>query len=426
MRWARTLRNRSRPETTAATASASPVVTTTVLDSRRMRNSLEVLQVSVVVSAVLGWLYLLLGRGMYWRADQRLPVTTRPKRLQLADRPSVVAIVPARNEAFMIRETLPSLLRQRYDGDFRVVLVDDESDDNTAEVAGSIGSDRLTVVRGRPTPKGWAGKVWGLAQGLEQAGNATYVLLTDADIAHSSDSVATLVRAAESDQRDLVSLMALLRTKTVWERALIPAFVYFFALLYPFRLVNQTGNRTAAAAGGCVLVRKRALDEAGIETIRDALIDDVALGALIKRNGSGRIWLGLSTSVVSLRPYPRLRDLWNMITRSAFTQLRYSWTLLAGTVGGLFLLFAVPPLAVVLGIGTDYRLAVPGAVAWLLLSLTFVPTLRLYELSPLRAVALPAIGLMYAGMTLDSARRHLGGRGGIWKGRTAPRSGFRA
>jgi hopene-associated glycosyltransferase HpnB len=381
--------------------------------------------------AAIAWAYLLAGHGGYWRTDQRLP----PSGDGPLSWPSVVAVVPARNEAAVLPGTLPALLAQDYPGAFAVVLVDDDSSDSTPEVAASLGraagsEGSLRVVSGRPTPPGWAGKVWAMHQGLRAAGDAGYILFTDADIGYGPGVVATLVRAAEADDRALVSQMALLRADTVWERLIVPAFVYFFAQLYPFRRVNQPGGRTAAAAGGCMLVRRSALeDSGGLERIRGARIDDVALGRLLKRPPApARCWLGLTTSVTSRRPYPRLSGLWDMVARSAYTQLRYSPAALAATLAGLLWLYALPPAAALGGLswlaagggGTAGWLAAAGLAGWAIMSVSYVPMLRLYRLSPWRAPGLPLIALLYAGMTADSARRYHLGRGGQWKGRTIP------
>jgi hopene-associated glycosyltransferase HpnB len=334
--------------------------------------------------------------------------------------------------------TLPSLLAQDYPGTFGVLLVDDQSSDGTADVATVLargdetrtGMAPLRVVAGTRPPDGWAGKVWAMEQGRRAAGQAAYLLFTDADIAYRPGTLTALVRAAEADDRALVSQMALLRADTFWERLLVPAFVYFFAQLYPFRRVNRPGGRTAAAAGGCMLVRGAVLEAAGgFGPIGGARIDDVALGRLLKRRPA-RCWLGLTTSVASLRPYPSLSGLWDMISRSAFTQLRYSLSLLAGTVVGLLWLYALPPAAALAGLawlaaggpgsGTAAAgwLTAAGLAGWALMTASYVPILRLYRLSPLRAPGLPLIALLYAAMTVDSARRYYAGRGGQWKGRT--------
>jgi hopene-associated glycosyltransferase HpnB len=365
--------------------------------------------------ALAAWIYLLLAHGGYWRTGHRLSCSDT-----VAGYPSVVAVVPARNEADILGVSLPTLLAQDYPGDFRVILVDDASTDDTSTVAKSLGTDRLTIVRGDGPPPGWAGKVAAMARGVDAAGEPDYLLFTDADIAHPADSVRTLAAKAQRDRLDLVSLMARLGTDTNWERWVVPAFVYFFAQLYPFRLVSKPRSRVAAAAGGCMLVRRDTLANAGgLAEIKDAHIDDVALGKLLKRHG--RTWLGFTTSVRSLRPYPRLGDLWDMVARSAYTQLRYSPALLLGTIVGLLLLYVLPPVATITGLFGWWWLLGVGGPAWLIMSATFIPVLRLYDLPPWRAPLLPAIALLYAGMTVDSARRHWLGRGGAWKGRTVSR-----
>jgi hopene-associated glycosyltransferase HpnB len=386
--------------------------------------------VAACLLAAITWVYLLAGHGGYWRTGQRLPPTAGGP----AAWPAVTAVVPARNEAAVLPDTLPALLAQDYPGAFRVVLVDDDSTDGTSEVAASLGRQappgRLRVLPGRPAPPGWAGKVWAMQQGLRAAGDATYILFTDADIGYAPGVVAALVRAAEDDDRGMVSQMALLRAEEFWERLIVPAFVYFFAQLYPFRRVSRPGARTAAAAGGCMLVRRRALEAAGgLERIRGARIDDVALGRLLKGPPARvRCWLGFTTDVISRRPYPSLPSLWDMVARSAYTQLRYSPAALAATLAGLLWLYALPPVAALGGLGwlaagggpAGGWLAAAGLAGWAIMSVSYVPVLRLYRLSPWRAPGLPLVALMYAGMTADSAHRYHLGRGGQWKGRTIP------
>ena len=382
------------------------------------------------VLAAIAWLYLLTCHGGYWLTGQRLPlVTAAPARW-----PVVRAVVPARDEAAMLPVTLPGLLSQDYPGDFEVIVVDDSSSDGTADVAGQLGhgaARKLRVIAGSPPPAAWAGKVWAMAQGAAEAGDAGYLLFTDADIALRPGTLTALVTAAEGDDRDLVSQMALLRARSPWERAIVPAFVYFFAQLYPFRRVNRPGARTAAAAGGCMLVRRRALDASGgLAGISGARIDDVALGRQLKRHRpGGRCWLGLSTDVASVRPYPGLAGLWDIVARSAYLQLRYSPVLLAGTIAGLLWLYALPPAAALAGLAdlgpggaAAAWCAGAGLAGWALMSVSFVPMLRLYRLPALRAPGLPLIAVLYAAMTLDSARRHHAGQGGEWKGRVSPPS----
>ena len=388
------------------------------------------LSIACTVAAV-AWAYLVAGHGGYWRTSEWLPrVTHEPEAW-----PDVVAVVPARNEAEMLSATLPALLGQEYPGALTVIVVDDGSSDGTGEVAARIARESgrpLRVIPGTPPPEPnegdgrWAGKVWAMAQGLRAAGPAGYVLFTDADIAWEAHTLRHLVAAAEGDDRDLVSQMALLRAATGWERVVVPAFVYFFAQLYPFRRVNAPGSRTAAAAGGCMLVRRSALERSGgLAPISGALIDDVAMGRMIKRQ-RGRCWLGLTRQVASVRPYPRLASLWQMVARSAYTQLNYSPALLAATLIGLLFLYVLPPAGAVIGLavllaggsGPAALAAGAGLAGWALMSLSYLPMLRLYRLSPLRAPGLPLIALLYAGMTADSARRHHTGRGAQWRGRT--------
>lgn len=368
--------------------------------------------------AAVAWVYLLLFHGGFWHTTHRLP-----PRAGLNGWPSVVAVVPARNEADMLPLALPTLLAQKYPGELSVVVVDDCSDDGTGTIAAKLGaeSDRdLRVVGGKPRPGGWAGKVWAMRQGLDQAPASDYVLFTDADIACTPGTLKDLVAAAETDDRDLVSQMALLRADSGWERLLVPAFVYFFAQLYPFRRVSSSRWRTGAAAGGCMLVRRDALDRAGgIDQIANALIDDVALGQLLKRQRR-RVWLGLTTQVTSVRPYDTLDSLWRMVARSAYTQLRYSPLLLAGTVLGLGFSYVLPPVAMIVGLAVGNALvSAAGGAGWLIMAVTEMPMLRLYRLQPARAFLLPAVAVLYTAMTIDSARRHYAGRGGEWKGRTA-------
>ena len=388
--------------------------------------------VAACVLAAVAWAYLLVAHGGYWRTDCRLPRGSRPG--PAAGRwPSVVAVIPARDEAAILPETLPSLLAQEYPGELSVVLVDDGSSDGTGAVAESLGQApgaALKVIRGAPLPEGWAGKVWAMAQGVAAAGGCEYLLFTDADIAFEPGAVGALVRAAVADNRALLSQMALLRADTGWERCIVPAFVYFFAQLYPFRRVGQPRARTAAAAGGCMLVRRTALAAAGgLDRISGARIDDIALARLLKRPPvAARCWLGFTTQVRSRRPYPRLAGLWAMVTRSAYTQLRYSPALLAGVVAGLAWLYLLPPVAGLAGLAAlaagggaaAWWCAAAGLAGWAIMTVTYVPVLRLYRLSPLRAPGLPFAALLYAAMTVDSARRHYAGRGGEWKGRRIP------
>ena len=374
-----------------------------------MRTLLDVLIVLSAIAAA-AWMWLTVGRGLYWRTDQRMPPATAPDTW-----PDVAVVIPARDEAAVLPDSLPTVLAQEYPGRVRVILVDDGSTDGTGDLARELGAEVLAAAE---PDAGWTGKLWALRSGIAAAGEPAYLLLTDADIAHRPDSLAALVAAAEGNGLDLVSQMARLRTESPAERLIVPAFVYFFALLYPFRWVNRLGTRTAAAAGGCSLVRRSALERAGgVAAIRGAVIDDVALARAVKRAG-GRIWLGLADRVASVRPYPDLGALWRMVARSAYAQLRRSPLLLAGTVLGLAVLFGVP-VAATAGLFAGRWLAGGiGAATWLLMAATYLPMLRYHGRAAPAALLLPATAAVYAAMTVDSAIRHYRGRGAAWKGRT--------
>ncbi|QQC88020.1 glycosyltransferase [Streptomyces alfalfae] len=377
----------------------------------------------IAAGSLAAWLWLLLGQGFFWRTDVRLP----PRR-ELAAWPSVCVVVPARDEADVLPESLPSLLAQDYPGRAEVVLVDDGSTDGTGglarDLAGRHGGLPLTVASPGEPPAGWTGKLWAVRHGiaLARARDPEYLLLTDADIAHGPDSLRELVAAAHGGGFDLVSLMARLRVAGAWERLVVPAFVYFFAQLYPFRRIGRRGARTSAAAGGCVLLRADAAERAGVpDAIRHAVIDDVALARAVRRSG-GHIWLGLADRVDSVRPYPRLADLWRMVSRSAYAQLRHSPPLLLGTVAGLALVYLAPPLALVMGLAAgDVPCAVAGGPAWLVMTVTYLPMLRYYRQPPWLALTLPLTAFLYLLMTVDSAVLHYRGRGAAWKGRTYAR-----
>ena len=362
--------------------------------------------------SLVAWLWLALLRGLFWRTDIRLPAAPTPARW-----PTVGIVVPARDEAEVLPRTVPTLLAQEYPGPVRVVLVDDGSRDGTADLVAREWPS-VQVVVPEPPPPGWAGKLWALRAGVLAAGDVDLLLLTDADIAHPRDSLARLVRLAEARGLDLVSQMARLHCRTGWERLVVPAFVYFFALLYPMRWVNNRARRTAAAAGGCVLLRPAALVRAGgLEAIRGAVIDDVALARAVKRTG-GAIFLGLASAVESVRTYPSLASLWQMVARSAYAQLRHNPWLVAGTVAGLALVFLVPLVSTVVGLALDPVLAALGAAAWLVMAGTYAPMLRQHGQPVAAALLLPGTATLYLAMTVDSARRHRRGRGAEWKGRT--------
>jgi hopene-associated glycosyltransferase HpnB len=377
----------------------------------------------LAAAALAIWAYLLLGRGFFWLARER-DDTLVPKSLAAPKAwPSVTVIVPARDEADVIAEAIGSLVAQNYPGRFGVVLVDDQSSDGTADVArraarAASPTDRLTVLTGSEPPAGWTGKLWALERGfryVEQAAEPPdYVLFTDADIAYRAPAaIRRLVEGALARGTVLTSLMVRLRCESFAERLLVPAFVFFFDMLYPFAWVNDARKKTAAAAGGCMLVRRQTLVNAGgIQKIRGALIDDCALAALLKRHGPIR--LGLTKRVESLRPYPKIADIRRMVARSAYAELRYSPLRLAGALVGMALTYLAPPLFAIFGEGLAQ---IFGLVAWLAMAIAFVPMLILYRRWPLWGIALPVIAAFYTAFTLDSAIQHWRGRGGAWKGR---------
>jgi hopene-associated glycosyltransferase HpnB len=365
------------------------------------------------------WVYLMSARGGYWLAGER---DDRAEPAPPAVWPRVTAVIPARDEVETIGTTIASLLGQVYPGAFSIVLVDDESRDGTAEAAraaaASTGaSDRLTVLTGRPLPAGWTGKLWAVHQGIAQATSAVpppdYLLLTDADITYGPSALAPLVARAEAGRKVLTSLMVKLRCESLAERIFVPAFVYFFQMLYPFAWVNRHDHPLGAAAGGCMLVQPQALAAAGgIAAIRGALIDDCALGALLKTQGP--VWLGLTERVASARPYEHIEDIRRMVTRSAYAQLGYSPLMLACCILGMALTYLAAPVMAFAGGGLAQAL---GAATFALMIISYQPILRFYRRSPLWGLALPLIALAYMAFTLDSAYQHVRGRGGLWKGR---------
>lgn len=367
----------------------------------------------IAAAALLAWIYLLLAHGGFWHVAAPLP-----ERVAQATSPVRVAVViPARNEADVIGAAIASLLKQDFPGALHIFVVDDASTDGTADAARRAApADRLTVIAGTALPAGWTGKMWAVAQGVERAGefNPDFYLLTDADIAHAPDTLSRLLAIAESGPYDLASYMVRLQSGTAAEKLLIPAFVYFFFLLYPPRRVRDRQSRTAGAAGGCMLVGRQALERAGgIEAIRSEIIDDCALAAAIKRSGGG-VWLGLTESSQSLRPYGGLGEIDRMVARTAFNQLHHSVLLLVGCVAGLLLAFVAPIALLFSGRALPTALA---AAAWALMSLTYLPMVRFYRLNPLRALTLPLSALFYMAATLHSVLNYWRGRGGQWKGR---------
>ncbi|MEH2078649.1 MAG: glycosyltransferase [Nostoc sp.] len=399
---------------------------------------MDVIVLGFMLLSLTIWLGLLGFWGQFWRTDQQLEFTET----QLESLPVVCAVVPARNEAQLLPTTLRSLLLQDYPGSFNVFLVDDRSTDQTANfaegIAHAVGKpQQLHIISGESLPPGWSGKLWAVEQGIKSASlfAPDYFLLTDADIEHDPANLRRLVKKAMQEDLDLVSVMVRLRCESFWEKLLIPAFVFFFQKLYPFRWVNNPNNPIAAAAGGSILIRREALERiGGIQVIYQALIDDCALAQAVKKSrkdkgdkknhaqylipSQGRIWLGLSSLTRSLRPYNSLATIWDMVARTAYTQLNYSPLILLGTLIGMPLIYLTPPVCVILGVvWSNWAIAFTGLLGWLLMTFAYYPTIRFYKCSVWFALSLPAIAFLYTLMTLDSAIRHWQGRGGAWKGR---------
>lgn len=397
--------------------------------------SLATLLTGLAGASALAWLYLLTLHGSFWRLREWLPSAAE----DVCDGegreeawPAVVALVPARDEADTIGETVRSVLGQVYPGPLHLVVTDDQSSDGTAalarEVAAAVGAEKwLTVVPGETPPSGWTGKLWALEQARRAAQEIFdappgFLWLTDADIRHAPETLRRLVMKADSDDRDLVSLMVRLSAEGAWARLLIPPFILFFRMLYPFARANDPRRRLAAAAVGCVLLRRAAFERAGgFAAIAGRIIDDCALAARVKaegREGPGRIWIGQGDASHSLRPYRDLREIWRMVARTAYAQLRYSPLLLLGTVLGLALVFLVPPV-VALGwpLHGVAHAAWLGFAAWGAMTVAALPVFAHYEAGLWRAACLPVAAGAYTAMTLGSARAYRQGAGGLWKGR---------
>ncbi|MGL5134200.1 MAG: glycosyltransferase [Planktothrix sp.] len=416
---------------------------------------MENLILILTLFSLMIWIILLLFRGRFWQGDQRISEVQEP----LLNYPSVAIIVPARNEAELISTSLRSLLNQNYPGSFSIILVDDHSYDKTANIAQETAklldqTDRLNIITSQSLPAGWTGKLWAMEQGVKYTTMLNYIpqyiLFTDADIEHSPNNLKQLVEKAETENLQLVSLMVLLRCQSFWEKLLIPAFVFFFQKLYPFRWVNHPQSQLAAAAGGCILIRQEALTRiGGLAILKQALIDDCSLAQAVKNTpptplGKGGeegefnqgfslrsfifpftsksyypIWLGLTETTYSLRPYPNLSSIWDMVARTAFSQLNFSTVLLGLTLVGMVLIYLISPLSLIWGIVQGNGLVMLLALlTGLLMEIAYYPTLKLYKLSPIWGLTLPLIGFLYALMTLDSALRYWRGKGGSWKGRT--------
>ena len=407
------------------------------------------------------WLYLATLHGAFWRLRDfdndpvaQASAGASPQYELPADLPSVIAIVPARTEAATIGQTLTSLFQQTYRGEFSIILVDDHSEDRTAQIAGQITQElkaesRIEIHSAPPLPQGWTGKLWALNEGVLHSFSSTatlgcapttavspgapttgrmtanhlctdpkYYWFTDADIIHAPDALHRLVARAEHDNLDLASLMVLLQAQTFPERALIPAYLFFFMKLYPPRWIANPQTRTAGAAGGCILLRSQALQRiGGLAAIRSEVIDDCALARAVKRTG-GKIWMGLTRASISLRAYTTFGEIRDMIARTAFTQLGYSPVLLLATVMAMFLTYLAP---VSFLFTHDPTTRILAGCTWLLMSLLYLPTIRFYHLSPLWAATLPLAALFYTYATVLSAFRHYAGQGAQWKGRPLTR-----
>ena len=383
---------------------------------------------SLTLLSLVIWLFLILFWGQFWRVNHQLEAN-KDKDIDNNTLPTVCVIIPARNEADVIPVSLRSLLLQDYPGKFTIFLVDDQSSDGTANVAQEVAyaldkTPQLQIVTSTSLPPGWTGKLWAMEQGLQTASTLTpdYFLLTDADIEHDPSNLHRLVAKAEAQKLDLVSIMVRLRCQSFWEQLLIPAFVFFFQKLYPFSWVNNPKKANAAAAGGCILIHSEALNRiGGLQIIRQALIDDCSLAKAVKST-HGKIWLGLSTLTYSLRPYDSLKTIWDMVARSAYTQLNYSPFLLIGSLLGMTLVYLLPPIAIIFGLVLgNWIITLISFIGYLLMTFAYFPIIRFYKCSPVFAFSLPIIAFLYTSMTIDSALQHWQGRGGAWKGRVYAR-----
>jgi hopene-associated glycosyltransferase HpnB len=374
--------------------------------------------VSLLVFIV--WIVLFFAWGNFWQIWEfdfdrtRFPAPP--------EWPRVTAVVPARNESASIEAVISTLAAQDYAGEFSVVVVDDHSDDGTAEIAyraatAAKAASRIRIISAPELPSGWTGKLWALNAGVKESAAAApeFYWFTDADVVHAPDALRRLVSRAEADKLELTSLMVLLRAETLAERLLIPAFLYFFLMLYPPKWIAKRDAKTAGAAGGCVLLRRDALERAGgLAAIRSEVIDDCALARAVKRSG-GTVWMGLTRASKSLRSYKDFSEIRDMIARTAFTQLRYSALLLAGTFVVMILTFTMP-LALVFS--ANLHVWPFALAAWCLMTASFLPTVTFYRLRPIWAPLLPLAALFYTYATWLSAVRYWMGRGGQWKGRS--------
>jgi hopene-associated glycosyltransferase HpnB len=376
---------------------------------------MSVLATSIATLTAVTWSYLAFARGGFWRIEGAKPDATEKAGFS----GGVVAVVPARNEAELIGSVVTSLLNQSVA--MPVILVDDESTDGTADVARRASeeagkADALTVIQSQPLPAGWTGKLWSMHQGVERARalNPNWLMLTDADVLHGPETAANLGLIASHGDYDLVSFMVKLRCESFAEKLLIPAFVYFFFMLYPPAWIRNSARSTAGAAGGCMLVKAETLERAGgLAAIRGALIDDCSLAGLLKLHG-GRLWLGLSDQSQSLRRYETFSDVERMVSRTAFNQLKHSSLLLLGTIVGMAITYLAPPLLLFAG----SRVAIfIGIAVWATMTMTYSTMVRYHRLNPAWALTLPLAAVFYLGATVHSAVKYWTGSGGTWKGR---------
>ncbi|MEP3525238.1 MAG: glycosyltransferase [Hyphomicrobiales bacterium] len=387
------------------------------------------IQTSLIIATTLScliWIYLIVFNGWFWLANQVLGAAASRKK---AKWPAVVAVIPARNEAESIGAVTKSHLATKYRGDFSLIVVDDQSNDGTGDIVRGLGQNSkrdVHVVSNKPLSEGWSGKLWAVHNGLQAAKdlapNASYVLLTDADITHAPDVLEKLVYKAEHDSRVLVSVMAHLDARGFWGSLLMPAFIFFFQKLYPFASTNDKTSRVAGAAGGCMLVNRAALEEiGGVERIRGSLIDDCSLALALKdpKGAKRSVFLGFDEGVVSLRDNRALNTIWNMVARTAFTQLHFSNLALIGAVIGMALTYLIAPLAFfTVPLHQSVLACFLGLGAWLMAMVAYCPTLIRYKKNTFWALLLPFSAMIYMAMTFSSATKHWRGKGGAWKGRT--------
>lgn len=367
----------------------------------------------VILPALVIWVGILLLPWRPWSTAEAMdPVD--PKEGNFSD---VTVLIPARNEASFIISTLQGLCNQGQG--LKIILIDDQSDDETVQIAQSLDLEDLRIITGQPLPLGWSGKLWALEQGRRYV-DTELTLLLDADIELAPGLLQALCWKMKNEGLGMVSLMAQLRMVGFWEKLLMPAFIYFFKLLYPFQLSNSPGKRVAAAAGGCILIRTRLIEElGGFAPIKSTLIDDCALAREIKSRG-GKTWTGLTHSVQSLRRYTNLASIWTMVARTAFTQLQYSIALLLLCSIIMIIAFVIPLMGL---FAPSHRVALLSVSTLAIMMFSYSPTLRYYGLSSAWSLTLPGVGLLYLMMTWTSAVRYMLGERSHWKGRVYVQSG---